>query len=70
MTDTINTDLDIRDINPGDTYYAIADATRGGRCVMNGMFIAAWTDKKSAKVAANGNSDLTVVKCRKPEVGQ
>lgn len=68
QTRTIET-LDIRDINPGETYYAIADASRGGRCVMNGMFIAAWRNKADAKVAAQGNNDFTVVKCRKPEGG-
>lgn len=64
-----STTLDIRDINAGETYYAIADANRGGRCVMNGMFIAAWREKKDAKAVAAGNPDLTVVKCLKPEGG-
>lgn len=64
---TDNTELDVRDINAGETYYALADKTRGGRCVMSGMFIAAWREKKAAKLAAQNNPDLTVVKCRKPE---
>lgn len=63
----IRTDLDIRDIQPGQTYYVLASAQNGGRCVLNGMFIAAWESKEAAKVAANGNNDLTVVKSRKPE---
>ena len=66
----MNTELDIRDIDAGETYYAIADATRGGRCVMNGMFIAAWRSKKDAKEFAQGNADYTVVKCLKPEGGE
>lgn len=62
-----NFDLDIRDFEPGETYFAIADASRGGRCVMNGMFIAAWKTKGEAKGVAGDNPDYTVVKCRKPE---
>ena len=65
---TMTNTLDIRDINPGETYYAIASSEKGGRCILNGMFIAAWTDKAEAKAVASGNSDYTVVKCRKPEV--
>jgi len=61
--------LDIRDFEPGATYFAIADASRGGRCVMNGMFIAAWTTKGEAKAAAGTNPNYTVVKCHKPETG-
>jgi hypothetical protein len=58
--------LDIRDIDSGETYYAIADATRGGRCLLNGMFPAAWRVKADAKAAAGSNPDFTVVKCLKP----
>ena len=30
--------LDIRDINPGEIYFAIASKENGGRCVNNGWF--------------------------------
>lgn len=55
-------DLDIRDIKVGDTYYVVTSKERGGRCIMNGMFIAAWRTKAEARAFANGNPDLTVVK--------
>jgi hypothetical protein len=58
--------LDVRDITPGAEYFTLAQASRGGRCVMNGMFIAAWTTKKAAKAAAAGDPDMTVVRCLKP----
>jgi hypothetical protein len=45
--------LDIRDIEAGEIYYVITSDERGGRCVMNGMFIAAWRDKAEAKAEAN-----------------
>lgn len=69
-----NLSLDIRDFEPGATYFAVADASRGGRCVMNGMFIAAWATKGEAKAALQrcgqaSNPNYTVVKCRKPETG-
>lgn len=69
MTSTNSTsfDLDIRDFEPGETYFAIADTSRGGRCVMNGMFIAAWKSKGEAKAAAGDSPNYTVVKCRKPD---
>lgn len=63
------TNFDIRDIEPGATYYTIASAEKGGRCILNGMFIAAWEDKEEAKSFAASNPDYAVVKCRKPEVG-
>lgn len=67
----MNTDeLDIRDIVAGETYFTIASAEKGGRCILNGMFIAAWTDKKSAQAFAAGNPDYTVVKCLKPGAPQ
>jgi hypothetical protein len=53
---------DIRDVNIGETYFVIADKARGGRCVMNGMFIAIWRTKAEAKTSAKGNADLTVIK--------
>jgi hypothetical protein len=59
--------IDVRDINPGEVYYAIASKDKGGRCVNNGCFTAAWRSKADAKTAANGNPDYTVVKCLKPE---
>lgn len=58
--------LDIRDFDSGDVYYAITSMCRGGRCVMNGMFIAAWRTKHAAVTAAAGDPDFTIVKCRKP----
>jgi hypothetical protein len=66
--ENINITEDIRDIDPGEVYFAVASKDRGGRCVLNGMFIAVWRDKNAAKQFAAGNPDLTVVKCRKPEV--
>lgn len=59
--------LDVRDIAPGEEYFVLTQVSRGGRCVFNGMFIAAWTTKKAATAAAAGNPDLTVVRCLKPE---
>lgn len=58
-------EMDIRDIDAGQVYYAIASKDNGGRCVLAGMFTAVWLDKKSAKVAAQGNPDYVVVKCLK-----
>lgn len=58
--------LDIRDFERGETYFALADKGRGGRCVMNGMFIAAWRTKDEAKVARDGQTNITVVRCLKP----
>lgn len=58
---------DIRDINPGEVYYAIASKANGGRCVNNGCFRAVWRTKADAKTVAAGNPDFTVVKCLKPE---
>jgi len=48
----MNTDLDIRDIERGETYFVITSDDKGGRCILNGMFIAVWKDKKSAKEQA------------------
>jgi hypothetical protein len=61
--------MDIRDINPGEVYFAIASKANGGRCVNNGCFRAVWRTKAEAKTAADGNPDYTVVKCLKPEGG-
>lgn len=61
--------MDIRDINPGQTYFAIVSAQNGGRCVNNGCFRAVWLTRRDAVEAAMGNPDYTVVKCRKPEGG-
>jgi hypothetical protein len=58
--------LDIRDIERGQAYYTLADARRGGRCVMRGMFIAVWLNRKGAKDAAKGDPELTATKCLKP----
>jgi hypothetical protein len=58
--------LDIRDVSPGQAYYTLADARRGGRCVMRGMFIAVWLTKSEAKRAAKDDRELTVVHCLKP----
>lgn len=43
---------DVRDIQSGETYFVITSEERGGRCVMNGMFIAAWYSKDDAKAEA------------------
>lgn len=59
--------MDIRDIDPGQTYYAITSKENGGRCINSGCFRAAWLTKKDAKTFAAGNPDYTVVKCMKPE---
>lgn len=61
--------LDIRDIAAGAPYFTIVSADKGGRCILNGMFIAAWESKAEAKAFAAGNPDYTIVKCRKPEIG-
>lgn len=53
MEGTMNTTQeDIRDIEMGSKYWTITDPDRGGRCVMAGMFIAAWRTKEAAKKAA------------------
>jgi hypothetical protein len=56
MTATTNlTDLDIRDIEMGATYWVVVSAAIGGRCLMlqgAPMFRAAWMTEKSAKAAA------------------
>jgi len=63
MAMRLNTDLDIRDIETGETYFVVADSRNGGRCVMNGMFIAAWKDKGLAKSYASSDKiNLVVVK--------
>jgi hypothetical protein len=59
-------DIDIRDINSGETYYAVTSDASGGRCVNHGMFRAAWREKAKAKEAINDEAGLRVVKCQKP----
>lgn len=62
----LNTDPDIRDIEAGETYYVVADRDRGGRCVLNGCFIATWHDKGLARDFANSDpGKYTVVKSLK-----
>lgn len=66
MHSTMNTGSDIRDIEAGETYYVVADSERGGRCVMNGMFIAAWRERKVAHEFAKSRPAIyTVVKSLK-----
>lgn len=50
-------ELDIRDIEQGQQYFVITSDERGGRCVMNGMFIAAWTTRDDAKRYASTLGD-------------
>ena len=58
--------LDIRDIDCGQTYYVVINAS--GRCVNTGMFRAAWLDMKDAKDAASLLGDgFKAIKTRKPE---
>jgi len=65
MENTITSD--IRDFEPGQTYFVITSDERGGRCVMNGMFIAAWPTKTEAKeYAATLGSGYHVVRTVKP----
>jgi hypothetical protein len=56
MSATTNlTDLDIRDIEMGATYWVVVSDAYGGRCLMlqgAPMFRAAWRTEKSAKAAA------------------
>ena len=59
--------LDIRDIQTGNEYFVITSDERGGRCVMNDMFIAAWETRKEAKeYAATLGAGFHVVKTVKP----
>ncbi len=61
-----NESLDIRDIEPGETYYVITSLSDGGRCINNGLFRAAWRDKKQAVAIAKREGDnYRVVKCHK-----
>ncbi len=65
MEKTIN--LDIRDFDSGDTYFVITSDERGGRCVFDGMFIAAWPTRAEAKeYAATLGSGYHVVRTVKP----
>lgn len=57
---------DIRDVESGEVYYALADKERGGRMVYDGMFPAIWRTRKAAATASNGNPNHAVVKCLKP----
>jgi hypothetical protein len=57
---------DIRDVDPGESYYALAQQSRGGRLKLDGMFIAIWRTKKAAQDARDSDPDLVVVKCLKP----
>ena len=73
MTNTQQTErseakmLDIRDIQTGNEYFVITSDERGGRCVMNNMFIAAWETRKEAKeYAATLGAGFHVVKTVKP----
>jgi hypothetical protein len=62
---TIN--LDIRDFDSGDTYFVITSDVRGGRCIMNVMFIAAWPTRAEAKEYADTlGSGYRVVQTVKP----
>lgn len=54
---------DIRDIQVGESYFTLASQSNGGRCLMNGMFIATWRSRQAAIRAAKGNADYCVVKC-------
>ena len=45
-------ELDIRDFESGQTYWVITSDAKGGRCIFNGMFIAAWSTKDSARAFA------------------
>ena len=59
--------LDIRDFQSGQEYFVITSDERGGRCVMHGMFIAAWETRKAAnKVADQLGHRFHVVKTVKP----
>jgi hypothetical protein len=52
---TTTSELDIRDIEMGASYWVVIDAARGNRCVNSEsapMFRAAWLDKASADAAA------------------
>jgi hypothetical protein len=54
-THTDLTDLDIRDIDMGSTYWVVVNGT--GRCLLcerSPMFKAAWRTEKEAKAAAKG----------------
>ena len=59
---------DIRDFESGQTYFVITSDERGGRCVMNGMFIAAWPTRAEAKeyAATTLESGYHVVRTVKP----
>ena len=64
---TNETNLDIRDIQQGQVYFVITSDERGGRCVLNGMFIAAWKTREAAKAhVASLGSGYHVVKTVKP----
>lgn len=45
--------LDLRDFEAGQEYFVITSDERGGRCLMEGMFIAAWPTKNEAKEYAS-----------------
>lgn len=58
--------LDIRDIEAGQTYWVVTKPN--GRCVYEGMFIAAFLTQKEAKKAAQSLGDgHRTVKTRKPD---
>lgn len=62
---------DIRDVESGETYYVVTADAKGGRCVMNGLFIAVWRDKDGARQAAiDLGEGHHAVKQRKPQVGR
>jgi hypothetical protein len=53
--------LDIRDIEVGETHYVILDPNRGGRVVLAGMFKAAWRDRADAAKFAKKLGDGFIV---------
>lgn len=65
-TNTNTVELDIRDIECGEAYWAVKN-TATGRIVLCGMFHAAWRDRKEAKrYAERMGAGFIVVKQMKP----